>query len=85
MGEVLLADNAGQMDLGFVESDIAVKRYEYAVLVTDLHYDIAALAQLYRNRADSENTFDYLKNQWGWGGFTTQDINAVACRRWGWR
>ena len=23
---------------------------------------------------DSENNFDELKNQWGWGGFTTQDL-----------
>ena len=29
---------------------------------------------LYRDRADAENGFDELKNQWGWGGFTTQDI-----------
>jgi hypothetical protein len=29
---------------------------------------------LYRDRADAENVFDELKNQWGWGGFTTQDI-----------
>ena len=26
------------------------------------------------NGADSENNFDELKNQWGWGGFTTQDL-----------
>ncbi len=78
IGEVLLADDSGQMDLGFVESEIAAKRYEYAVLVTDLRYDLVALAQLYRDRADSENTFDELKNQWGWGGFTTQDIKR--CR-----
>jgi len=24
---------------------------------------------------DAENTFDELKNQWGWGGFTTQDLH----------
>ncbi len=41
------------------------------------------MAQLYRDRADSENTFDELKNQWGLGGFTTQDLkrcrfNAMA-------
>ena len=63
----MLADDSGQMALGFVESDIAARRYEYAVLVTDLAYDVPALAQLYRDRADSENTFDELKNQWGWG------------------
>jgi len=78
IGEVLLADDISQMALGFVESDIAAKRYEYAVLVTDLRYDVPALAQLYRDRADSENTFDELKNQWGWGGFTTKDIKR--CR-----
>ena len=36
------------------------------------------MAQLYRDRADSENNFDELKNHWGWGGFTTQDIKR--CR-----
>jgi hypothetical protein len=33
------------------------------------------MAQLYRDRADAENAFDELKNQWGLSGFTTQDIN----------
>ena len=32
------------------------------------------IAQHYRDRADCENVFDELKNQWGWGGFTTKDI-----------
>ena len=35
---------------------------------------IFSCAQLYRDRATSENNFDELKNQWGWGGFVTQDI-----------
>ena len=48
--------------------------YEYAVLVTSCNEDLATLAQLYRDRADIENTFDELKNQWGWGGFMTQDL-----------
>lgn len=52
--------------------------YEYAVLVTSLDAEIATIAQLYRDRADSENSFDELKNQWGWGGYTTQDIKR--CR-----
>ena len=34
---------------------------------------VVLLAQLYRDRADADNGFDELKNQWGWGGFTTQD------------
>ena len=32
------------------------------------------LGQLYRDRGDCENAFDELKNQWGWGGFTTHDL-----------
>jgi hypothetical protein len=36
------------------------------------------LGQLYRDRGDCENAFDELKNQWGWGGFTTHDLKR--CR-----
>ena len=58
--------------------------WEYAVMVTDAAYPIEAIGQLYRDRADCENGFDELKNQWGLSGFTTQDINrcqtmARAC------
>ena len=79
-GEVLLAsEDGGQGLLGFVEADRKtgkqVTGYEYAVLVTNLEHDILALGQLYRDRADAENTFDELKNQWGWGGFTTHDLH----------
>jgi len=72
-GEMLLT-NSQQLQLAFVEKDVPAKGYEYAVLVTDLDYDIRALAQLYRDRGDAENAFDELKNQWGWGGFTTHDL-----------
>jgi hypothetical protein len=48
--------------------------YEYVLLVTNTDWDLAGLAQLYRERADSENTIDELKRQWGWGGFVTQDL-----------
>jgi hypothetical protein len=53
-------------------------------MVTDVAYSIEAIGQLYRDRADCENGFDELKNQWGMSGFTTQDINrcqttARAC------
>lgn len=37
-----------------------------------------SVAQLYRDRADAENNFDELKNHWGRGGFTTQDLKR--CR-----
>jgi hypothetical protein len=48
--------------------------YEYAVLVTSLEHEVLAIAQLYRDRAEAENIFDELKNQWGWTGFTTHDL-----------
>jgi len=76
-GEALLADES-QGVLAFVEANVPAKRYEYAVLVTDLDHELLTIAQLYRDRADSENTFDELKNQWGWGGYTTQDL--ARCR-----
>ncbi len=49
--------------------------YEHAVLVTSWEeQDLLAVAQSYRDRADSENMFDELKNQWGWTGSSTQDL-----------
>jgi hypothetical protein len=63
-----------QMALGFVETAPEGLLYEYAVLVTSLPDEILTLAQHYRDRADAENNFDELKNQWGWSGFTTHDL-----------
>ena len=48
--------------------------YEYQVLVTNLKEERLTVAGLYRKRADAENVYDELKNQWGWGGFTTKDL-----------
>ena len=64
--------------LGFAEVGPGLQVWEYAALVTSLDSEILTLGQLYRDRADSENTFDELKNQWGWGGFTTHDLKR--CR-----
>jgi hypothetical protein len=61
-----------QIELLMPDKD--VQAWEYAVLVTNSAYALDAFGQLYRDRADCENGFDELKNQWGWGGFTTQDI-----------
>lgn len=78
-GEMLMTETDHEQErLAFIESDVPTKRYEYVVLVTSTTYEILALAQLYRDRADAENLFDELKNQWGWGGFTTQDL--ARCR-----
>ena len=72
--DVALTRNSaeGQMELLLPDQDVEL--WEYAVLVTNSSYPLEAMAQLYRDRADAENGFDELKNQWGWGGFTTQDI-----------
>lgn len=53
---------------------LASEIYEYAALVTSLSYGIETIAQLYRDRADVENCYDELKNQWGWCGYTTADF-----------
>jgi hypothetical protein len=71
-------DAGGQLALGFVEIGPGAEVYEYGVLVTSLDEEVLTLAQLYRDRADSENPFDELKNQWGWAGFTTRDL--ARCR-----
>ena len=61
--------------LPFDEVQDSAQAWEYTVLVTNAPYDLTAIGQLYRDRCDCENGFDELKNQWGWGGFTTQDMH----------
>ena len=71
----------GQQRMDFDETD-PVKRWNYDVLVTNSDYALEAIGQLYRDRADCENGFDELKNQWGWGGYTTQDLERCnLCAR----
>ena len=63
-----------QRALQFILPSEPVRLWEYAVLVTNTDYELQAIGQLYRDRADCENGFDEMKNQWGWGGYTTRDI-----------
>ena len=72
------SDANGQQRLSFATVDPRKKVWEFAALVTSLDAEILSLGQLYRDRGDAENDFDELKNQWGWGGFTTQDLKR--CR-----
>jgi hypothetical protein len=79
-GEVMMSgEDDGQQVLAFIEADKkagkGITGYEYAVLVTNSDYEILSLGQLYRDRADAENAFDELKNQWGWESFTTHDLH----------
>lgn len=72
----LQASTQNQFD--FVECLDSGPDYEYVVLVTNEDLPIVGLAQLYRDRADCENVFDEIKNQWGWAGFVTRDLKR--CR-----
>lgn len=66
--------SGAQQTLNFIDHSEKIKLWEYTVLVTNTNYSLEALGQLYRDRADCENGFDELKNQWGWGGYTTHDL-----------
>ena len=74
---VTIKRDGGQLVLALPHDSLEnnAKLWEYTVLVTNAEYDIAAVGQLYRDRCDCENGFDELKNQWGWGGFTTRDMH----------
>ncbi|MDP1573366.1 MAG: transposase [Coxiellaceae bacterium] len=64
--------------LSLIEPAESMAAYEYSVLVTSLDNEVTTIVQHYRDRADCENNFDEMKNQWGWGGFVTQKIKP--CR-----
>ena len=74
----LTRGDKAQGELFWTEAQPGTGVWEFAVLATSLDLEIRSLAQLYRDRADAENGFDELKNQWGWGGFTTRDL--TRCR-----
>jgi hypothetical protein len=67
-----------QSELHFIDENEPVKSWEYAVLVCNTRYELESIGQLYRDRADCENGFDEIKNQWGWGGYSTHDIERCA-------
>jgi Transposase DDE domain group 1 len=69
---------SGQTVFQFADMGEDINAYEYAALVTNMDREVLTIASHYRDRADSENNFDELKNQWGWAGFTTHDLHR--CR-----
>ena len=71
-------DAQGELLFPEIVADDEIPQFEWAVLITNLEQPIETVAQLYRERGDCENAFDELKNQWGWGGFTTQDIKRSS-------
>jgi hypothetical protein len=68
----------GQRVFQFADMGKDIAAYEYAALVTSMDGEIITIGSHYRDRADSENNFDELKNQWGWSGYTTHDLHR--CR-----
>ncbi len=71
-------DKALPWQLSLLEPAENMAAFEYSVLVTSLDAQVVTIVQHYRDRADCENNFDEIKNQWGWGGFVTQKIKP--CR-----
>ncbi len=85
------SNNQLQQQLALVDGPEDIRAYEYSVLITDLEDDLVTIFHHYRDRADCENNFDELKNQWGWGGYTTHKIKscqfmariiALVCNWW---
>ena len=68
----------GQKELAFIENPENIKLFEYSVLVTSLENDVVSIIDHYRDRADCENNFDEIKNQWGWGGWRVDRRNFPA-------
>lgn len=74
-GDLAVEEKSGaEPTLNFIDHSEKIKLWEYTVLINNTDYSLEALGQLYRDRADCENGFDELKNQWGWGGYTTHDL-----------
>lgn len=71
-------DKTAQVERHFIDENEPLKSWEYAVLVSNAEYPLEQIGQLYRDRADCENGLDEIKNQWGWGGYSTQDIERCA-------
>jgi len=56
--------------------------YEFAIYVTNSELESAVVGSTYRSRGDNENCYDELKNQWGWSGYSTQNLKntqTMAC------
>ena len=62
-----------QMSLELVDEE-ELPVYEYAAYITSLTDPAQEIRSLYNPRADNENCYDELKNQWGWCGFTVRDL-----------
>jgi len=71
-----------QAESALIDHSEATKNWEYTGLVCDTPYKLDRMGQLCRDRADCRDGqsrgFDEIKNQWGWGGYSTHDIERCA-------
>ena len=69
----------GQVPAGSHREFWETNKHEFAVYITNLpeRYSPWQIQQLYRERADTENVFDELKNQWGFSGFCAQSRATI--------
>jgi hypothetical protein len=80
----------GRRSLGLIAKETAgtfwdESRHEFEAYATNLPEAEAnawQVVELYRRRADTENVFDELKNQWGFNGFCSRkkNVSALAAR-----
>ena len=63
------SDQALPHQLSLLEPAEDMAAFEYSVLVTSLASEVVTIVQHYRDRADCENNFDEIKNQWNRAGF----------------
>ena len=59
---------------------LGICAYEYSAFVTNLskdQFNTWQLVEQYQGRADCENVFDELKNQWGLCGFCSQQLHIT--------
>ncbi len=71
-------DDTGSTALGFVEIGPDAEAYEYGVLVTSLEEEVVSACPALPRPGGLRESFDELKNQWGWAGFVTSDL--ARCR-----
>ena len=69
----VLDETLGQQTLSFVEVGADADVYEYSVLATSLDEELLVLASCIAIAAIARY-FRRVEDQWGWGGFVTQDL-----------
>lgn len=83
--DLALSRRTEDQQIELLMPDKDVEAWGYTVLVSSSAYPLEVCGQLYPDRADCENVFDELKNQWGWGGSRAKTLSAAKPVRVPWR